>query len=72
MVSEAERVLAHYNVINEENDPAEETDTYYAGEQEISEEEFNTQYAQYEAAIIPLTGFTEMTTESIETEIPKF
>lgn len=72
MVSEAERVLAHYNVINEENDPAEETDTYYAGEQEISEEEFNTQYAQYEAAIIPLTGFTEMTTDSIETEIPKF
>lgn len=53
-------ILAHYN----KDDNGTISDTYYAGEEEISEEEYNDQFAKYEAAIIPL-GYEEMTEESI-------
>lgn len=70
-VSEAERVLAHYNTVNEEGDTPTETNTYYAGDTEITEDDFNAQYEVYDAAIIPL-DYVEMSKDSIADEVPKF
>lgn len=71
-LGDPERILAHFNKINEEGDTPEETDTYYAGETEISAEEYADQYAKYEAAIIPLDTYVEMSADTIASEVPKF
>ena len=68
--SQPEMVIGHFNTYNVET--GENTDEYYSGDSTITEEEYNDLFAKYDAAIIPLDNFVEMTAENIDNEVPKF